>query len=48
MTQEQVYEEVLKGLKNKKSIIRTLKRLNYASSTFYKPIILQWETHQFL
>lgn len=36
MTQEQVYEEVLKGLKNKKSIICTLKRLNYASSTFYK------------
>lgn len=36
MTQEQVYEQVLKGLKNKKSIICTLKRLNYASSTFYK------------
>ena len=36
MTQEQVYEEVLKGLKNKKSIIYTLKRLKYASSTFYK------------
>lgn len=35
MTQEQVYEEVLKGLKDKKSIICTLKRLNYASSTFY-------------
>lgn len=36
MTQEQVYEEVLKGLKNKKSITCTLKRLNYASSTFYR------------
>lgn len=35
MTQEQVYKEVLKGLKNKKSIIYTLKRLNYASSKFY-------------
>ena len=36
MTQEQVYKEVLKGLKNKKSITCTLKRLNYASSTFYR------------
>jgi hypothetical protein len=35
MTQEQVYEEVLKGLKNKKSIMCTLKRLNYASAKFY-------------
>jgi prophage antirepressor-like protein len=35
MTQEQVYEEVLKGLKDKKSITYTLKRLNYASRVFY-------------
>lgn len=35
MTQEQVYEEVLKGLKNKKSILYTLKRLNYSSAIFY-------------
>jgi hypothetical protein len=38
MTHEEVYEEVLKGLKNKKSITYTLKRLNYASPIFYKQL----------
>jgi hypothetical protein len=35
MTHEEVYQEVLKGLKDKKSITYTLKRLNYASRIFY-------------